>query len=229
MSRFPSPRRCATAMLSLSLTAVVCLAPLPALADGSIAAASLQLRAPLSQAPLGFKMRQYVSLQDPAAGEVPPVEGTPPPPVEGTAPAPAYGPPPPGYGYGPPPPGYGYGPPPQPPPRGLGMLISGAAVTGAVGLPLTIYGAYIVALGRQVDDGSGVVETAGNFVGGFFLVFGILALGAGVPLMAVGGVRLKKYNDWKAGQQQPPPQARLLPSSSRTIHGTWVTGLKIQF
>jgi hypothetical protein len=225
MSRFPSPRRCATAMLSLPLTAVVCLAPLPALADGSMAAAQLQLRAPMSTAPLGFKLRQYVSLQDPAASEQPPVEAAPPP--EGTAPAPAYGPPPPGYG--PPPPGYGYGPPPQPPPRGLGMLISGAAVTGAVGLPLTIYGAYIVALTRQVDDGSGVVQVAGGFVGGFFLVFGILALGAGVPLMAVGGVRLKKYNDWKAGQQQPPPQVRLMPNSSRTVHGTWVTGLKLQF
>lgn len=220
MSRLPSLRRAAMTTISIPLTAVVCLAPLPALADGSIAAASqLQLRAPLTQAPLGFKMRQFVSLQDPET----PIEETPPPPpiegsVEGPAPAQPY-----------PPPGY-YPPPPQQqaPPRGLGLLISGAAVTGAVGLPLTIYGGYIVAAGRVVEqqtgDETGLTRTGFNFVGGFFLVFGILGLGAGIPLLAIGGVRMKKYNDWKAGRQ-----VTLTPSSGRTAHGTWTTGLKIQF
>lgn len=215
----------ASAALAIPLSAVVCLAPLPALADGSIADAALQLRSPLTSAPLGLKLRQYVSLQDPIEGEAPPpTEGTPPP-LEGSAP-----PPPPGA-YGPPPPGY-YGPPPlqsRPPPRGLGMLISGAVVTGAVGLPLVVYGAYIVAIGREVDreaDAGGVVETAGNFVGGFFLVFGILALGAGIPLTIVGGIRLKKYNDWKNGQQQT---VRLMPSSGRTAFGTQTVGLRLDF
>jgi len=224
MTRLPSFRRAATAMLSLPLTAVVCLAPLPALADGSIADSSLQLRSPMTMAPLGAKLRMYVTLQDPVEGEAaPPSEA--PPVAEGAAPAPSYPPPPP-PGYGPPPPQS------QPPPRGIGMLVTGAVLTGAVALPAMIGGVYIIAVGRAADEASGdtgIVEAGGNIAGGFFLVFGILALGAGVPLMAVGGVRLKKYNDWKAGQQQPPPQARLLPSSSRTIHGTWVTGLKIQF
>jgi hypothetical protein len=221
MTRLPSFRRAATAMLSLPLTAVVCLAPLPALADGSIADSSLQLRSPLTTAPLGAKLRMYVTLQDPVEGEAAPPSEAPPVAAEGAAPAPNYPPP--------PPPGY-YGPPPPPqnkPPRGIGMLVTGAVLTGAVALPAMIGGVYIIAVGRAADEASGdtgIVEAGGNIAGGFFLVFGILALGAGVPLLAIGGVRMKRYNDWKSGQQ-----VRLMPSSGRTVHGTWTAGFKMQF
>lgn len=218
MTRLPSLRRAAVATLSLPLTAVVCLAPLPALADGSIADASYQLRSPLTTAPLGAKMRMYVTLQDPVEGEA---AAAPPTGAEGPAPAPSYPPP--------PPPGYGAPPPSNPPPRGIGLLVSGAVVTGAVALPMLIGGVYIVAIGRAANNSTDgvegdIAETGTNFLGGFFLVFGILALGAGVPMLAIGGVRMKRYNDWKSGQQ-----VRLLPHSGRTAHGTWTAGLKLQF
>lgn len=220
MTRLPSLRRAATAMLSLPLTAVVCLAPLPALADGSIADSSLQLRSPMTMAPLGTKLRMYVTLQDPVEGEAAPPSEAPPVAAEGAAPAPSYPPP--------PPPGYGPPPPPQnKPPRGIGMLVTGAVLTGAVALPSMIFGAYTIAVGRAVDEEAGamgIVSTGTNIAGGFFLVFGILALGAGVPLLAIGGVRMKRYNDWKSGQQ-----VRLMPSSGRTVHGTWTAGFKMQF
>ena len=225
MTRSSTPRRAATATLSYSLTAIVALAPLPALADGSIADAAFQLRSPLTPMTTGMKLRGYVSLQDPeAGGEVAPApEGDP-----AAAPPPAGAPAP--YPY-PPPPGYGPPPPPQPPPRGLGMLISGAVITGAVALPSLIFGAYTIAVFRaaadQTDPNTGdVVRAGGNIAGGFFIVFGILALGAGVPLLAIGGSRMSKYNKWKASQ---PQQARLLPHSGRTAHGTWTTGFTLRF
>jgi hypothetical protein len=226
MSHSSTLRRTTTAMLSLPLTAIVALAPLPALADGSIADSAFQLRAPMSQMSTGMKLRGYVSLQDPAAA---PEGGDPaaaPPPE--AAPA---GPPPPGYG--PPPPGY-YGPPPpqsQPPPRGLGMLISGSVVSAAVGLPFTIFGAYTIVASRAVGETVGGVEGAatcglGTLAGGMLLVFGLIGLGVGVPLAVVGGIRLGKYNAWKRGQQ---PQAQLMPYQGRTTHGTWTTGLTLKF
>lgn len=107
------------------------------------------------------------------------------------------------------------------------MLITGAVLTGAVALPTMIGGVYVIAVGRAADDATGntgVVEAGGNIAGGILLVFGILALGAGVPLLAVGGVRMKRYNDWKSGQQ-----VRLMPQSGRTAYGTWTAGLKLQF
>lgn len=223
MTRSSTPRRAATATLSLSLTAIVALAPLPALADGSIADAAFQLRSPLTPMTTGMKLRGYVSLQDPeAGGEVAPApEGDPAVPAPTAAPAP-YPPPP---AYGPPPPQS------APPPRGLGMLITGSVVAGAVGLPFTILGVYTIAASRTAGNVAGGVEGQavsglGTLAGGISIVFGLIGLGVGVPLAVVGGIRLGKYNKWKASQ---PQQARLLPHSGRTAHGTWTTGFTLRF
>jgi hypothetical protein len=222
MNRSSIPRRAATAMLSLPLTAIVALAPVPALADGSVADAAFQLRAPLAPMTTGMKLRGFVSLQDPeAAPEAAPVD-----PNAAPAAAPPPGPPPPGY-YGPPPPGYG---PPQPePPRGIGMLITGSVVAAAVGLPFTIYGAYVIALSRQVGDAVGgtegqVTSGVGSLAGGIVLTFGIIGLGVGIPLAVVGGIRLGKYNAWKRGQP-----VTLAPYTGRTAFGTNTAGFTLRF
>lgn len=213
------------AVAALPLSAVVGLAPLPALADGSIAAAPLQLRAPLSPAPLGLKLMTRVSLQDPGAppveGEVvaPPPEGAPPPVMQGPQP------------YPPPPPPYG--PPPEAePPSGFGALITGSVLTGAVALPAIIGGVYIISVFRTADDqsndsgGTGLLEASGNILGGFFVVFGVIALGVGAPLIGVGAVRVKRHRDWEAAHRQ---QVRFTPSSGRTPHGTWTAGVTMRF
>lgn len=234
MTRSSTLRRAATAALSLPLSAIVALAPLPALAaDVTVVEPTYQLPAPLSPMPTAMKLRGFLSLQDPAAPPSGDPNAAPPPgdpnaaPPPGQPPPGAYGPPPPGY-YPPPP---GYGPQPEPPPRGIGMLISGSVVAAAFGLPLTVYGAYIIVLAKQVDDeagAGGVVAGAGLLAGGIALTFGVIGLGVGVPLAVVGGIRLGKYNKWKRGQQQQP-QARLLPYQGRTMHGTMTTGFTLKF
>ena len=117
---------------------------------------------------------------------------------------------------------------PRPPPtKGLGMMISGAVVTGAVALPLIGYGAYIIVVGKRVDDavdGDGVVQSAGNVLGGVVLAFGVIALAVGAPLLGVGASRFSKYQKWKDGQQ-----VKWSPSSGRTAHGTWTTGVTLRF
>ncbi|WP_434415400.1 hypothetical protein [Nannocystis pusilla] len=134
----------------------------------------------------------------------PPAEG---PAAEGPAPAPVAAPPP--------------GPPPK---KGLGMMITGAVLTGAYALPLIGYGAFIVAAGKQVDDETGVVESGGNIVGGVLLTMGIIGLAVGAPLLGVGAARFSKYQKWKKGQQ-----ARFLPAAGRTPFGTITPGFEVRF
>lgn len=123
------------------------------------------------------------------------------------------------------------GPPPPPadpePSRGLGLLISGAVVTGAVGLPLTLWGSYIVIASRAVDDGdlgSGLVSAVGTLVGGVVLFFGVVGLGVGVPLLGVGGYRFSRWREWQARQG-----VRLLPSAGLSLYGTVTPGLTLRF
>jgi hypothetical protein len=214
-------RRAAMSAVSLGVTAAVTLAPLPALAGEGATGAAFRLRTPLAAASTGLKLRAVMSLtQEPGSEEVsdapPPEPGPGPVAVEGPAPAPVPAAPPQPVG--------------PPPPRGLGMLISGSVIVGAVALPSAVFGAYVIAAGRAVNDatdntgGTGGAAALGNAVGGFFVVFGILALGAGAPLIGVGAVRLKRYNDWKAGQQ-----VRLTPHGGRTAYGTWTAGLQLRF
>jgi hypothetical protein len=102
-----------------------------------------------------------------------------------------------------------------PPPRGLGLLITGSVVTGAVGLPFVIWGSAVAAAGARVTDGGAVA-------GAPFLAVGLIGLAAGVPMLAVGAVRMKKYNQWKS-------QHAFVPTAGRTAMGTWTGGVSFAF
>jgi hypothetical protein len=163
-----------------------------------------------------FRLRSASVLQ-PVEGEETPAADAPAaaataegPAAEGPAPAPVAAPPP--------------GPPPK---KGLGMMITGAVLTGAYALPLIGYGAYAVVAGKKADEatgGTGVVETGGNIVGGVLLTMGIIGLAVGAPLLGVGAARFSKYQKWKKGQQ-----AQLLPAAGRTPFGTITPGFEIRF
>jgi hypothetical protein len=107
-------------------------------------------------------------------------------------------------------------PTPAPPPRGLGLLISGSVVTGTIGLPFMIWGSVVAAAGSRAVDGGGVIGVP-------FILVGILGLGAGVPMLAVGAHRLKRYNQWKS------QHARIVPTAGRTAMGTWTGGVAFSF
>lgn len=182
---------------------------LSSLVVGAIALAPV---ADVNASPLGLKLRGVMTLQEPEGGEAPagdaPAAEVTAAPAEGPAPAPA-------APVGP------------PPPRGLGMLISGAVITGAYALPLIGFGAYTIVLSKQVDDaagGVGVVKGAGSLAGGIAIAFGMIGLAVGAPLIGVGAVRMSKYNKWKSGQT-----ARLMPTAGRTAFGTITPGLVINF
>lgn len=207
--------RCVAALVCPSL--VLALVVVPTRAHASEPQLGRAAFAP-GMSPTAAKLRTIMSFQDPdapadvadepapAGGDGPVAEG--PAPV-GPAPAPVAPAP--------------AGPPPK---KGLGMMITGAAITGAYALPLIGYGAYVTVLFKRADDevnGMGVVETGGNILGGTLIVLGILGLGVGAPLLGVGAYRFSKYQDWKRGQ------VSLQPSMNRTLHGTYTAGLSLRF
>lgn len=113
-------------------------------------------------------------------------------------------------------------PDPGPAPRkGLGMLITGATITGLYGLPVTIWGTVIIASTRQQDD---FVGDLGGVIGGFVLFFGVVGLAVGVPLLGVGGARYSRWRIWKDAQD-----ARLSASVTRSPYGTYSPGLTLRF
>lgn len=179
----------------------------------SVAIAGAVTLAPVADvqaSPLGMKLRRVMTLQPEGEGEAAAApEGAAAAP-EGPAPAPA--------------PVAPAGP---PPPKGIGMLVAGSLVTGLYALPLIGWGVSVIIAARRVDDvtgGTGVVSTAGNIGGGIGIGFGMVGLAVGVPLIAVGAIRLGKYNKWKQGQQ-----AMLLPRAGRTAFGTITPGVEIRF
>ncbi|MCY1062957.1 hypothetical protein [Nannocystis sp. SCPEA4] len=192
-----NPLRSAHPVLSVVLIGAVALAPV-----ADVQASPLRIRSAIALQP--------AEGEEAAAAEAPapaPAEG---PAAEGPAPAPVAAPPP--------------GPPPK---KGLGMMITGAVLTGAYALPLIGYGAYAVAIGKKADDATGntgAVETGGNIVGGVLLTMGIIGLAVGAPLLGVGAARFSKYQKWKKGQQ-----ALFLPSAGRTPFGTITPGFEIRF
>ncbi|PCC66570.1 hypothetical protein SAMN02745121_00701 [Nannocystis exedens] len=189
------PFRSAHPVLSTLLIGAVALAPV-----ADVQASPFRLRSAIALQPVEGEEAPAAE----AAEAAPPAEG---PAAEGPAPAPVAAPPP--------------GPPPK---KGLGMLITGAVLTGAYALPLIGYGAFVVAAGKKVDDETGVVETGGNIVGGVLLTMGIIGLAVGAPLLGVGAARFSKYQKWKKGQQ-----AKFLPAAGRTPFGTITPGFEIRF
>ncbi len=110
----------------------------------------------------------------------------------------------------------------EPPPRkGLGMMITGAVITGAHGLPLTLGGLAIIALSGPVSSDSDVFVLTRSF-GVVVLGFGIIGLAVGVPLLAVGASRFSRWRRWRATQ-------RVSFGVGRTLYGAYTPGLSFRF
>ncbi len=107
------------------------------------------------------------------------------------------------------------------PPKGLGMLITGAAITGLYALPVTVYGTVIIADSRRQDD---FVGSLGTVIGGVVLFFGVAGLAVGVPLLGVGGARFSNWRSWKNARD-----ARLSAGLTRSPYGTYSPGLTLRF
>lgn len=166
-----------------------------------------------SASPLGYKLQRIMTLQPEGDGEPAPDpaaagEG------EAAAPAPEGPAPAPAAPAGP------------PPPKGLGMMISGIVVTAAYGLPVTFWGTFALVNISRAEQvvGANPATGLGKGVAATIMVFGIIGLAIGVPLLAVGASRFSKYQKWKAGQT-----ARLAPTASMTPFGTVTPGLALRF
>lgn len=208
MSRESCPRivrRCATALVSGTVALTLAAAP-------SLAQAGQPSLLASNMPTTGMKLRSIMSLQDPAdpaEAEAPATDAAAPAPT-GPAPAPAPAP---------------MGP---EPPKGLGLLIPGAIITGGIALPITVLGVVRLIqfnkLQREAEDlGTAVVGTLGKGASIAIIVTGLLFLAAGAPMLGVGAARLAKHQKWKNGQQA------LLPSMNRTAHGTWTGGFTLRF
>lgn len=209
--------RCCTALVCSSLAVAVAVAPTQAHASEPMLGGAIMAT---GMSPTAARLRTIMSLQDPdapaavtgdPAGDAPPDAA---PVAQGPAPV------------GPAPAPIAPAPAGPPPSKGLGMMIAGAAITGAYALPLIGYGAYVTIIFKRADDdvnGMGVVEAGGNILGGTLIVLGVLGLGVGVPLLGVGGYRFSKYQKWKRGE------VSLRPSMNRTMHGTYTSGFTLRF
>lgn len=180
----------------------------------TIGAVALAPVADADASPLGLKLRSVMTLQPDEGGE-PAGDASAEGPGDVAAPAPEGPAPAPAAPAGP------------PPSKGLGMMISGAVITGAYALPLIGFGAYTIVVAKKADDvvgGMGIVQGAGALAGGIAVAFGMIGLAVGAPLLGVGAYRFSKYQKWKAGQT-----ARFSPSAGRTAFGTITPGLVINF
>ena len=214
MSREACPRilrRCATALVSG--TVALTLAASPSMAQASqplLPAASISTGMPTT----GMKLRTIMSLQDPgddvaaapegeAAGPV--AEG--PPPVA-AAPAPA--------------------PTSPEPSKGLGMMITGAVITGAFALPFTFWGIYAYAQYNKLEKATNdpLLDTGAGLGKGASLALiatGLIFLSVGGPLLGVGAYKFSKWRKWKNEGHA------LMPMMNRTAHGTWTAGVGLRF
>jgi len=123
-----------------------------------------------------------------------------------------------------------------PPPKGIGMIIGGSLWAGLIGLPLTAWGAVglagLSAADNAVDsdaDDAAVGAGKGLIIGGC-LVPGIIGLLGGGALVAVGVIRLKKYNEWSANAGYTLKNGAVLaPSVAMTQHRTGTYGMSLRF
>ncbi len=209
MSREARPRifhRCVTALVSGTVALTLAAAP-------SLAQAGQPTLLASNMPTTGMKLRSIMSLQDPAADPAAapadpaaPVASGPAPAPVGPAPAPA-------------------GPEPS---RGLGMMITGAVITGAVALPFTFWGVYAYAQYNKLqnatndpllDAGAGLGKGASIAL----IATGLIFLSVGAPLLGVGAYKFTRWQKWKRGEQA------LAPSMNRTMHGTWTAGVALRF
>lgn len=138
----------------------------------------------------------------PAPAEVAPVEAAPVPegPVDAGAPAPAP-----------------VSAPAAPEPaKGLVLTIVGAAVFGAVGVPLTFVGIWSSVVARSYG--------LHGKTGPTLAVFGVLGLGAGATLFGLGLARRIRWRKWRATQPE-----ELSLGVGRSPLGTVLPGLTLRF
>lgn len=175
--------------------------------------------APVTEAnasPLGHKLRRVMTLQPeesaapageaPAGGEAGEVAAAP----EGPAPAPAAAP--------------AEAPAGPPPRKGLGMMITGAVITGAYALPMLAAGTVLLVASSRVSSDASPGDEFGGGIGVLAVAMGLIGLAVGAPLLGVGAYRFSKYRQWKAGQS-----ARFVPTAGRTAFGTVTPGLVFRF
>jgi hypothetical protein len=201
--------RCATTFISGTVALTLALSPSLSQAAQLLPTASMGSGMPTT----GMKLRSIMSLQDPAE-DVAPAPAPDPAAAPAAAPAPV-------------------GPAPMPmgpePSKGLGLLIPGAIITGALGLPITFWGVYLIIqynkIQRQTEEGTVVNAAAGLGKGASIAVtiFGLIFLSVGAPMLGVGAYKLSKYQKWKREGHS------LLPAMNRTAHGTWTAGLAVTF
>lgn len=207
--------RCATTFISGTVALTLAASPSLSQAAQLLPTASMANGMPTT----GMKLRSIMSLQDPAedvaaAPAADPAAAPAPDPAAAPAPAPV-------------------GPAPMPmgpePSKGLGLLIPGAIITGALGLPITFWGVYLIIqynkIQKQTEEGTVVNAAAGLGKGASIAVtiFGLIFLSVGAPMLGVGAYKLSKYQKWKREGHS------LLPAMNRTAHGTWTAGLAVNF
>lgn len=111
--------------------------------------------------------------------------------------------------------------PPPEPKRGVGMLVGGGLLS-VLGLSLSATGTVYLGFGTALGPANGLDRVYAVSLP--LLVPGILSVGAGATLLAVGGVR---YTRWKAWRTRTA--TTLEPSAGRSPHGTWTLGLTLRF
>lgn len=102
------------------------------------------------------------------------------------------------------------------PAKGLVLTIVGAAVFGAVGVPLTFVGIWSSVVARSYG--------LHGKTGPTLAVFGVLGLGAGATLFGLGLARRIRWRKWRATQPE-----ELSLGVGRSPLGTVLPGLTLRF
>lgn len=124
-----------------------------------------------------------------------------------------------------------------PPPRGLGMIISGSALATLIGVPLTLLGFMGLAATEAAKTGAGAVganelkpsmnQSRGLIIGGC-IVPGLLSIAGGTAMVYFGARRNARFRSWKrsatAGQS-----FTLSPMVASTPRRTGVLGFQGRF
>jgi hypothetical protein len=116
------------------------------------------------------------------------------------------------------------------------MIVGGSLWAALIGIPLTAWGAIglagLSAADNAVDSGAddAAVGAGKGLIIGACLVPGIIGLLGGGALVAVGVIRLKKYNEWKTNAGYTLKSGAVLaPSVAMTQNRTGTYGMSLRF